>query len=303
MHRLNPGIVFVAAIAVGAFCAASLLLLVDWQRGRGPVGLDPPRNIRSVTIGYSVGFRDRPPALNRKLEVSDSKDVQAIVDAFRVKESCYGAVGSMPAGMLDFQLADGTSVTYGFVRADQLARGSIPASEPANFFLRDTALYDLVNKLLSKKERRPIDVLKVNDPEKGDDAQPEDELKAATSVTVYYRFQGAPAPNDAWPRRDLHSVTIADPKQVKEFVHLLVLDSRRKLTLPSFPNGLVRFQVPGQPVVECNFETPRQVSLWHPDAAQPGGTWVLNLKDDRFYDKCVELARNHEKGPVNLLPK
>jgi hypothetical protein len=153
-----------------------LFLLAGCQPAQGPQGLDPPRGARSITIRYSLGF-DRPAALNHKLDVSDPKDVQAIVDAFHVKQSHFGAVGMLPAGMLDFHLADGSSVTYGFVRADQLARGKIPAgrvadfvfdgARPAHFFLRDTSLYDLVNKLLSKKEGRPIDVLKNNHPEKG----------------------------------------------------------------------------------------------------------------------------------------
>jgi hypothetical protein len=132
-------------------------------------------------------------------------------------------------------------------------------------------------------------------------AAPEDELKAATSVTIYYRYKGAPEPNDGWPRQDLHSVTIDDRQQIKELLALLVVSSRLQGSSASYPNGLVRFQAPGQAVAEVNFDKPRQVSLWHPEHA--GATWVLYVKDDRFYDKCVELARNHEKGPVDLLPK
>jgi hypothetical protein len=134
-------------------------------------------------------------------------------------------------------------------------------------------------------------------------AQPEDELKAATSVTLYYRFQGAPEPNDAWPRRDLHSVTIADPQQVKKLLGLFMVESRRHVSPTSFPNGILRFQAPRQPVVECNFVTSREVALWHPDPPHAGGTWWLTLKDERFYKKCVEVAQDHEKGPVDLLPK
>jgi hypothetical protein len=135
------------------------------------------------------------------------------------------------------------------------------------------------------------------------DAQPEEEVRAASTVTIYYRFKGAPEPNDGWPRQDLHSVTITDPEQLKGLLHLLVVDSRRKAAPSSFPNGLVRFQAPKQPVVECNFVTSRQVALWHPEPPHPGGTWLLNLKDERFYRKCVALALDHEKGPVDLLPK
>jgi hypothetical protein len=133
---------------------------------------------------------------------------------------------------------------------------------------------------------------------------PEDELQAATSVTIYYRYKGAPLnPNDGWPRNDLHSVTIADRQQIKELLALLVVRSRFQGSSASYPNGLVRFQAPGQAVAECGFEGPRQVSLWHPDPPHTGSAWVLNLKDERFYDRCVELARDHEKGPVDLLPK
>jgi hypothetical protein len=145
-----------------------LFLIAGCQAGqpeRIQASPDPPGNIRSVTVGYSVGSgpADGP---NRRLEVSDPKDVQAMVDAFRVKEGWYVAVGLAPTGVIRFHLADGSTVEYAFMRADQLTRGQVPESRPAHIVLRDNALYDLVNKLVSKKEGRPIDVLKNNDPER-----------------------------------------------------------------------------------------------------------------------------------------
>src|ERR1700730_6670754 len=133
-------------------CCPLLLLVVGCkaaQPERIQAPPDPPGNIRSVTIGYSVGPQDR---LNRRLEVSDAKDVQAMVVAFRVKEAWYIAGGLAPTGEIGFNLADGSTVEYGFMQADQLARGQVPGSRPAHIVLRDSALYDLVNKLLSKKE-------------------------------------------------------------------------------------------------------------------------------------------------------
>jgi hypothetical protein len=129
--------------------------------------------------------------------------------------------------------------------------------------------------------------------------QPEDELKAATSMTLSYRFHGAPYPPPS-PRTDLHSVTVNDARQIRELVGLLDVAERSHWAPGDVPNGILRFQLPGGKVAECSFHgRPRQVSLWHPE--EHGTFWLLQLKDQRFYDKCVELARKHEKGPVYLL--
>jgi hypothetical protein len=129
---------------------------------------------------------------------------------------------------------------------------------------------------------------------------PEDELKAATSVTLSYRFHGAPYPPPAG-RTDLHSVTIADHRQIKELLGLLVVTERSHWVPGDVPNAILRFQLPGGTVAQCCFHGhARQVSLGRP--GEPGAAfWLFQLKDRRFYDKCVELAREHEKGPVYLL--
>jgi hypothetical protein len=134
----------------------------------------------------------------------------------------------------------------------------------------------------------------------GRPSEPENELKLATSVTLSYRFHGAPYPTSV-PKDYLHSVTVDDPRQIRELVGLLVVTERSHWVPGDVPNGILRFQLPGGDVAQCCFGShPRQISLGHPDAPK-SPFWLLDLKDRRFYDKCVELARKHEGGPVYLL--
>jgi hypothetical protein len=120
--------------------------------------------------------------------------------------------------------------------------------------------------------------------------QPEDELKTATSMTFSYRFHGAPYPPPAG-RTDLHTFKV-DPRQIKQLLALLVVDERSHLVPGDVPNSNLRFQLPGG-ITDVSFHgNPRQISLWHPE--EPGARfWLLRLRDRRFYDKCVELAREH----------
>jgi hypothetical protein len=124
---------------------------------------DPARpelaNVRSVTIKYSVA-EYRP--CGQQLDVSDPKEVTALIEALRVKGVWRVFVGLAFQGRVEFHLADGSTATFCFIGPQQVEWGGHGRVD-----LSDRAFYDLVNKLLSKKEGRPIDVLKDNDPGKG----------------------------------------------------------------------------------------------------------------------------------------
>jgi hypothetical protein len=128
-----------------------------------------------------------------------------------------------------------------------------------------------------------------------------EEFRTATGATIYYRFAGAPnPPNDGWPRHDLHFVTL-QPDETKALLSLVAIRSEAEGSAAgAIAYGIVRFQLPTDAVVECGFITPTEVGLWRPDGS-PGWHGMLYLKDKRFYDRCVQLAMQHEGGPVDLL--
>jgi hypothetical protein len=119
-------------------------------------GVPRLHDARSVTINYGSrdgqlpGFADN----YRQLDVADAKEVQPLVDAFKVRRTSKASIKLAFPAMVDFHLADGSSVQCWFVEAEQLQ------CQHFQVYLRDRAFYDLVNKLVSNKEGRPIDVLK-----------------------------------------------------------------------------------------------------------------------------------------------
>ena len=116
------------------------------------------RNARSVTIVYSSTMR----LYDHEVKITDPKDVKALTDAFRVKEVRTVWAKLAAYGAVEFHLADGTSEKFWCQHPQKL----IWQGDHGTVTLQGRGFYELVNKLVSEKEGRPIDVLK-NNPEKG----------------------------------------------------------------------------------------------------------------------------------------
>jgi hypothetical protein len=146
------------------YCAL-LLLLAGCQpepKAGDVVQPEPDRarpelpNVRSVTIKYTAA-EFRPSG--QQITISDPKEVRALIEALRVKSVWRVFVLLAFQGRVEFHLADGSTATFCFIGPQQVEWGGHGRVD-----LSDRAFYDLVNKLLSKKEGRPIDVLKNNEP-------------------------------------------------------------------------------------------------------------------------------------------
>jgi hypothetical protein len=116
------------------------------------------RNVRAVTIIYST-----TQLYDHDVKITDSKDLKALTDAFRIKEVRRMWTKLAALAAVEFHLADGSSEKFWYQAPEMLQW----QGDHGRVDLQGRAFYDLVNKLLSKKEGRPIDVLKNNDPEKG----------------------------------------------------------------------------------------------------------------------------------------
>jgi hypothetical protein len=136
-------------------CLPLLFLLLGCESG-------VPRlhDVRSVTINYGSrdgqrhGFTDN----YRQIEVSNAKDVQALVETFQVRSTHRLMLAAAFPGMVEFHLGDGSSVKCWFKEPDRVE------CQEYQVYLRDRAFYELVNKLISKKEGRPTDILKIRSP-------------------------------------------------------------------------------------------------------------------------------------------
>jgi hypothetical protein len=144
----------------------SFLLLIGCQT-QEPTAIelqpDPARpqlqKVRSVTIKYSL--RTEAGFVDRQLMV-EAKEARALVDALHIQVVWrLPAVGAIPAATVDFHVADGASELLKFSYRDPQRLQWDPHGRVD---LKDRAFYDLVNKLLSKKEGRPIDIFKLRDP-------------------------------------------------------------------------------------------------------------------------------------------
>ena len=91
------------------------------------------------------------------LTVSDSKRVKELVDLFQLKSREKGVhFGNVPMGTVTFALKGGAAVELYFVSEKTLEE------EEGRIDLKDKRFYDKINKILSDKEGRKIDILKDN---------------------------------------------------------------------------------------------------------------------------------------------
>jgi hypothetical protein len=113
------------------------------------------KHVRSITVNYGSRDGQRPGYADnyRQVEIADAQDVRSLVEAFQVRRTEHNWLKLAFPAMIEFHLADDSSVQCWFVDAARVE------CKEHQLYLRDRAFYDLVNKLVSKKEGRPIDVL------------------------------------------------------------------------------------------------------------------------------------------------
>jgi hypothetical protein len=103
----------------------------------------------SLKITYTVS------ADHKKLTVRDSKKVKELVQALDIQSTEKGVhFGLDPCGFVDFSLAGGKVIKVFFVRPKVLEQGDFGRID-----LKNTDFYDKINKIVSEKEGKKIDVL------------------------------------------------------------------------------------------------------------------------------------------------
>lgn len=110
------------------------------------------RQAMALRIGYTV---DRQ---RRSITVSDPEELRGLLDSLAITNSVKGMAypGWKAQGTVDFILADGTVLPSLFIYNTQLER-----TQWGHLYVKKD-FYDRVCALLTRVERKPIDVLKNN---------------------------------------------------------------------------------------------------------------------------------------------
>lgn len=94
--------------------------------------------------------------VRKSLAVNDPAEVKQLLDALEITDAMMGPQSNMNAGSVDFTLRDGQVATVQFLSQTQLDRARW------GWMYVTPQFYHKVNELLSRTEKRPIDIMRID---------------------------------------------------------------------------------------------------------------------------------------------
>jgi hypothetical protein len=144
VKKLYPVILQVLAV----LCVSACDKKVEEFDGTEPIKMEKFDKTESIKITYTVSEKQK------LLTLSDANTVKKMVELFQIKSTEKGvAFGMVELGTVTFTLPGGAVVDLLFVSEKTLQ------GDEGRIDLKDKKFYDKINKILSEKEGRKIDIL------------------------------------------------------------------------------------------------------------------------------------------------